>query len=129
MHVALEVRAPLLDYTVIEAMMRIPGKLKSDKHNTKKVLKKVLGLRLPEPIWNRPKQGFGAPIDKWLRGPLNTLLHEYLHPERLKDEEIFDLTYISHIIKQHESEERDNQHLLWTLLMWEMWREYDQNQK
>ncbi len=126
MSVALEVRVPLLDHTVVEAMMTLPKSEKINGNTGKIILRRILEKLLPNELWDRPKQGFSAPMDKWLCGPLNEMLRDYLSPARLGKENIFDLPFIEKLINDHEKGLKDNQYYLWTLLMWEMWKDFDQ---
>jgi len=67
--------------------------------------------------------GFGVPIDHWFRGDMIPLLLDYLSPERLKREGLFDHGFVENTIKEHLSGDFNHQYRLWALLMWEMWRE------
>jgi len=67
--------------------------------------------------------GFGVPIDSWFRSYLKPLLLDYLSPERLKKEGLFNHTFVEGKIKEHLSGKINHQYRLWALLMWEMWRE------
>lgn len=64
---SLEVRAPFLDYDLVEFVRRLPISVKLRKGSTKWILKQSLRKRLPRDILDRPKKGFGAPIARWLR--------------------------------------------------------------
>ncbi len=68
----LEVRVPLLDHRLVEALARIPGpaKLSADAHSNKWLLVKLAGVSLPEEALRRPKMGFVFPWDAWLRREL-----------------------------------------------------------
>ncbi len=122
MRTALEVRVPLLDYRLIERFASVPVRQKSSGGRTKILLREILSDYVPATLWDRAKHGFGAPVDKWLRGPLNPMLHDLLDPVRLKDEGLFDVPFVTHLIHDHENHVKDNQYYLWTLLMWELWR-------
>ena len=67
--------------------------------------------------------GFGIPIDQWFRQDLKKLLMDYLSPARLKKEGLFDEALVEKKIKEHQSGQANHQYRLWSLLMWEMWRE------
>jgi asparagine synthase (glutamine-hydrolysing) len=67
--------------------------------------------------------GFGAPIDLWLRHGLKELLLDYLSSDRLRKEGLFNLSFVEKRIKEHLSGKANHQYRLWSLLMWEMWRE------
>ena len=70
MRFGLETRIPFLDKRIIEFAWSLPTEMKIKNNNKKRILKKILSKYLPYNIINRPKQGFGIPIDDWLRGPL-----------------------------------------------------------
>jgi asparagine synthase (glutamine-hydrolysing) len=67
--------------------------------------------------------GFGVPVDRWLRFELKDLLLDYLSSERLKKEGLFNTALVEKKIKEHLSNQTNHQYRLWSLLMWEMWRE------
>ena len=70
MGTSLEVRVPVLDHRVIEFAFRLPPGLKTGAVESKRILRRVLGRHVPERLFNRPKQGFGAPVRRWMEGPL-----------------------------------------------------------
>jgi asparagine synthase (glutamine-hydrolysing) len=123
MAVSLEVRVPLLDHRVVEYTSKLPDSLKYRNRKGKYLLRRLLGRYVPERLFERPKMGFGVPIDRWFRGELKALLLDYLSAERLKREGLFDQGLVEKKIREHMSSEVNHQYRLWTLLMWEMWRE------
>lgn len=123
MAVSLEVRVPLLDHRVVEYTSSLPEDLKYRNGIGKYVLKKLLARYLPAGLFERPKMGFGVPIDRWFREDLKVMLLDYLSPEHLKKEGLFDQTLVEKTIMEHLSGQTNHQYRLWSLLMWEMWRE------
>jgi asparagine synthase (glutamine-hydrolysing) len=123
MSVGLEVRVPLLDHRVVEYSSQLPETLKYRKGTSKYLPKRLLARFIPEKLFERPKMGFGVPIHKWLREDLKQLLLDYLSPERLSREGLFHCPLVEQKIHEHLSGRADHQHRLWSLLMWEMWRE------
>jgi asparagine synthase (glutamine-hydrolysing) len=123
MAVSLEVRVPLLDHRVVEYTAKMPDTLKFRNGTGKYLLKKLLARYVPNHLFERPKMGFGVPIDRWFRSELRELLLDYLSPSRLKKEGLFDETIVENKIKEHLSGRINHQYRLWALLMWEMWRE------
>ncbi|MCP4110297.1 MAG: asparagine synthase (glutamine-hydrolyzing) [Desulfobacteraceae bacterium] len=123
MGVGLEIRVPLLDHRVVEYTSGLPDSLKYKNGQGKYILRKLLARYVPEQLFERPKMGFGVPIDRWFRNELNPMLMDYLSPERLKNEGLFDHTLVEQKINEHMSGKISHQYRLWTLLMWEMWRE------
>jgi len=123
MAVGLEVRVPLLDHRVVEFTSGLSEDLKYKDGTGKYLLRRLLARYVPAALFERPKMGFGVPIDRWLRKELYDLLLDYLSPERLRKEGLFDQSMVEKTIKEHMSGEVNHQHRLWSLLMWEMWRE------
>lgn len=72
MAVSLEVRVPMLDHRIVEFSFRLPPSMKANGCQTKRLLRMILGRHVPEPMFERAKQGFRGPIRSWRRGPLST---------------------------------------------------------
>jgi asparagine synthase (glutamine-hydrolysing) len=123
MAVSLEVRVPLIDHRVIEYTATLPDSLKYKNGTSKYLLKKLLARYVPPELFKRPKMGFGVPIDTWFRTDLKTLLLDYLSPDRLRREGLFNQAFVEDRIKEHITGQANHQYRLWSLLMWEMWRE------
>ncbi|TLZ20791.1 MAG: asparagine synthase (glutamine-hydrolyzing) [Gammaproteobacteria bacterium] len=69
---SLELRVPYLDHRFVEEVMSIPANLKIRGFNQKRILKQVAAKWLPAPVIKHRKQGFEAPMGRWLRGPLKS---------------------------------------------------------
>ena len=123
MAVGLEARVPLLDHRVVEFTSTLPDSLKYKRGKGKYLLRRLLGRYVPEELFERPKMGFGVPIEDWFRGELKEMLLDYLSPERLIKEGLFDHNLVEEKIREHLSGKANHQYRLWALLMWEMWRE------
>ncbi|UCF71829.1 MAG: asparagine synthase (glutamine-hydrolyzing), partial [Deltaproteobacteria bacterium] len=123
MAVSLELRVPLLDQRILEYSSALPENLKYRNGMGKYLLKKLLAHYLPSELFERPKMGFGVPIDRWFRTDMKPLLLDYLSPERLKEERMFDQSFVENKVKEHLSGKANHQYRLWAILMWEMWRE------
>ena len=120
---SLEVRVPYLDHTFVEYAAGLPSLYKLNGFTTKYILKKAVNDTLPKEIVHRKKKGFGIPLSKWFNQNLKELLLSYLHEERIKKAGIFHYPYIQQLLHEHFSNIRDNRKQLWTLLVFEMWRE------
>lgn len=77
MAVSLEVRAPLLDHRLAEFVLGLPMRFKHRDGQAKWLLRRVLAKRVPRALTERPKMGFGVPLETWLRGPLRERMDEY----------------------------------------------------
>jgi len=123
MAVSLEVRAPYLDVEFAEHVNRLPSRFKLRGLTRKYLLKKSLERKLPNDILYRKKKGFGIPLAKWLKGELKPILLDVFSPTRIKAEGLFDPGAIEILLRDHFSGQKDNRKPIWTLLMFEMWKE------
>jgi asparagine synthase (glutamine-hydrolysing) len=121
MAASLETRAPFLDHTFIEFVVRLPIDLKLRGLTGKYILKRAMHGRLPEEVIKRPKKGFGMPVAKWVKGELRALVRDSFSPERLKRRGLFNPQYVQKLIDEHERGVADHRKLIWTLLMFELW--------
>jgi asparagine synthase (glutamine-hydrolysing) len=118
---SLEVRAPLLDYELVEFMMGLPSTLKLKGFTSKYILKKAMKNFLPNEVIQRKKKGFGVPIAKWVKGPLKELFVDLLSPDRIGREGFLNPEYVTSLLQDHLLNKKDNRKQLWTLLVWELW--------
>jgi asparagine synthase (glutamine-hydrolysing) len=88
------------------------------------VLRHALRGHVPAAILNRRKQGFGAPTAAWLRGPLRAVLEARLASSRVRDVGLFDAAALQRLITEHTAGRRDHRKLLWSLLMFDCWRDH-----
>jgi asparagine synthase (glutamine-hydrolysing) len=121
MAISLETRAPLLDHRVVRFAWSLPADMRIRDGETKWVLKRVLDRYVPRALVDRPKMGFGVPIDHWLRGPLRGWAEELLEPSRLAADGFFKPGVVGHLWRRHLDGEQW-QYPLWVVLMFQAWR-------
>jgi asparagine synthase (glutamine-hydrolysing) len=121
MAVSLETRVPFLDHRVAALAARIPVGMKIRGGRGKHILRRLLHREAPEPLFDRPKAGFGIPVGDWIRGPLRPWAEALLDPGRLAAEGWFDPARIQRRWTQHLRGEADSTQALWAVLMFQSW--------
>jgi len=122
MAASLETRVPFLDPRVIDFAWRLPLGQKVRDGQGKWLLRQLLYRHVPRELVERPKQGFGVPIEHWLRGPLRDWAEELLSPKALAADGLLDPTPIRVMWQRHLSG-RNAQYALWNVLMYQAWRQ------
>lgn len=101
MKYSLESRCPILDVKVMEYSYRLPHEYKYANGVKKRILKDIAYDYIPRELLERPKVGFGVPLDKWMRGPLRERLEAMCSMEYLKRQDIFDASYVNRFINEY----------------------------
>jgi asparagine synthase (glutamine-hydrolysing) len=117
---SLEVRAPLLDYRIIEfAFGKVPSHLKATASSRKVLLKKLCGRILPPEFDQQRKQGFSIPLAHWLQsGPWHDFFQDVLLGS---DGGPFDRKFVRSLI-DGQTKGRANSERLFSLVLFELWR-------
>jgi asparagine synthase (glutamine-hydrolysing) len=123
MAASLESRVPLLDHKLIEFVTRIPASMKMKGTETKHIFKSAVRDFVPPEILDRPKQGFGVPIQKWINEQLRGRIRETLTGARARERDYIDPRYVNVLLDEHERHRRDHSAQLWSLFMLELWHQ------
>lgn len=122
MKYSMEVRCPLLDYRVVEQALQIPQKLKYTKGQKKYILKELTYRYIPRELMDRPKNGFGVPLRKWLRTVLKKEIMRYADPQKLDKQGIFVPDAIQNLVKkQAVSDKIVYSSILWSFYVFQRW--------
>ena len=120
---SLEVRVPFLNHRILEFAARLPLRFKLHRLTRKYLLRQAFKDLLPSAVLHRSKKGFNMPVAKWLTGPLRPLAEDLFSETRLKRGGLFNAGYVQTLLAEHLARRRDHRKLLWTLLVFELWRE------
>lgn len=134
MKYSLECRCPILDREVMEYSYCIPMQYKDDKGNQKKILKSIAYDYIPKELLERPKQGFGVPLEKWLRNPLKNQLEAYVDGDFLRRQNIFHVEntqkFITHYLKNGDGGKHSGANysvLVWPFFIFQQWYDHYEN--
>jgi asparagine synthase (glutamine-hydrolysing) len=122
MAVSLEARVPLLDHHLIEFVARMPDTMKMRGLQTKYLFRRAVRDMVPAEILERPKQGFGVPLQQWINDQLRGRIHETLREQRTRERGLIEDVYVRRLLDEHERNRRDHSGQLWALFMLEQWQ-------
>lgn len=128
MKYSMEARCPLLDYRVMEYSYRLPHRFKFWRGKKKRILKDLAYEFIPRSLLDRPKKGFGVPLDSWMRGPLKEQLLDYSNKEYVERQGIFDARVIEKTVSDYivsgdggAYSGRNFSKILWSYLCFQKW--------
>lgn len=125
MAVALEARAPLMDYQLCEYSWRIPHHMKIRGMEGKWLLRRILEKHVPKALFDRPKAGFNVPLHQWLKGPLKNWGDDLLNLDRLKKQNILNAELVHNRWTDFQKGRGGHANAtdLWTALMFQSWHD------
>lgn len=121
MAVSLESRIPFLDKNIVQFAWSLPLDLKMKNNNGKYLLKQLAYKYIPKELLDRPKKGFGVPLDSWLRNDLREWGGDLLSESTLKRQGILNADLIQTIWQEQQNNQSDYNHMLWSVLMLQSW--------
>ena len=123
MATSIESRVPFLDHRMVEYTMHLPDGLKLRNGVTKYILKKAVEGIIPNDIIYRQKQGFGAPMDEWIRDPWYPFVRDLFEHSTLVRNGYFNRTYLDRLLASHRSRRSNSGQLVWNLVNLFLWYE------
>ena len=123
MFTSLETRVPFLDHELIEWSLSLPQNLKFTSGKSKLALRKVLYKYIPKELIERPKMGFGVPIDIWLKHDLKDWAEDLINEKKLINEGIFNVKSVRKMWEDHLTGKKNNHHKLWAIINFQSWKE------
>lgn len=125
---SLETRVPFLNNELVNFALTLPLSMKIDKSGKSKILlRDILKKYVPQKMTERPKLGFGIPIDSWLRGSLKEWAGDILNEKKINDQNHLNFEIIDKEWQDHLSGKENNHHKLWNILMFQSWLETEKN--
>lgn len=123
MAAGVEVRVPFLDTELLEFSWCLPDFYKQRGLCSKWVLKQAMKGLLPSDVIHRPKSGFGAPLQRWLRFDLYNLVMDTLSESRIVSQGLFDFGSVKSLLQKHYSGSGDYSYIIWSLVCITLWCE------
>jgi asparagine synthase (glutamine-hydrolysing) len=123
MSVSLEGREPLLDHRIIEYVSQLSSSYKIRNGNKKYILKSIVHDYIPKEIMERPKMGFGIPLNEWFGSELKKYVLEYLDSSKVASTGVINVFQVEKIKKQWLENSSYSANKIWLLLTFMMWYE------
>ncbi len=111
-----EVRVPFLNLNIVNAGWSLPKEFKKNKI----ILKRILEQYVPNKLFDRPKMGFGIPLERWLTGCLKDWMLSTLNPKKVKEQGFFNESNLMKLLANN-SAIKNNKYLIWNILMFQCW--------
>ena len=122
MSMGLETRVPILDHRIVEFSKKLPLSLKIKEQKSKWILRQILYKYVPKKLIERPKMGFGVPINDWIKGPLKEWAEDLLNENKLKQDGFLNFELIRKRWQEHINQKRNWGGWLWDVLMFQSWK-------
>ena len=125
MSVSLETRVPMLDHRFMSFVWSLPIEFRSTGASgeavQKKILKDIAGRSMPPEYIERPKMGFGVPIEKWVRGPMVDWAESLIDPVVLKDQGLLDPDIVNSCWQNIKANLDARAEFIWSILILQQW--------
>jgi asparagine synthase (glutamine-hydrolysing) len=120
---SVEGREPFLDQALVQFALALPPQLKFRAGTGKYILRRAMAGLLPEEILTRPKQGFGTPMQEWMRGPFGQQAQAEIKASSLAERGLLDYNLIDALFTAHRAGRGDWHKHLWNLYTVSLWHD------
>lgn len=121
MAVSLEARVPLLDHRVVEFAAGLPTAWLIHHGVGKVPLRRLLHAYVPQHLVDRPKMGFGVPLEHWLKDELRPWAEALLDEAAMSRAGVLDSRRVQYIWRGYLAGRNNEFALLWCILMYQNW--------
>ena len=126
MFASLEVRVPFLEKKLIDFTWNMKINDQEKFFKKKVILKKILAKYIPKSLFDRPKMGFGIPLNFWINEKLKDWVKETLDLTEIKNQGYLDVKEVKKILNDKNSDGYfRNNYLVWDLLMFQSWYNFN----
>lgn len=120
---SIEGREPFLDHRLVEFALALPPRMKFRDGVGKWILRTAMRGILPDEIIDRPKQGFGTPMEEWLRGSFGAQAQAVVRGSTLRERGLLNYEEIDRMFEAHRSGRGDWSKHLWNLYAVSVWHD------
>ncbi len=124
MAVSLEAREPFVDHRIVELLATLPSDFKLKDGKQKILLKEIVHKHIPESIMNRPKMGFGVPLEEWMRKDLKELFLSTLNPNNINSAGVLNAKIVSHMIDAFLDGKLEQFQRIWLIFVFQQWYQH-----
>jgi len=121
MYNSLECRSPFLNKDLIEYCFNLPMDYKIKNGKSKTLLKSILNDYIPSEIFNKPKMGFGIPLNKWFKNDLREFMFDILFSRSQVIDEIINMKLVKKLVDDHVSNKVNNYAKIWSIMQLKLW--------
>jgi asparagine synthase (glutamine-hydrolysing) len=125
MMTSLECRAPFLNKDLWEFTNTLPENYLMKGWNKKYLLKEAFRDQFPDEFLEKSKSGFGSPTGDWLRQSLKKELESYIEPTMLKAQGIFNIEFITKLVRDHLESKKDSTFRVWSYYCFQKWYKFN----
>ncbi|HET9826683.1 MAG TPA: asparagine synthase (glutamine-hydrolyzing), partial [Chitinophagaceae bacterium] len=120
MSVSLEGREPYLDQNIIAWAAQLPSEFKYHKGVKKFILKQIVYKHIPKHLMQRPKMGFGIPVETWMKNELRPLVEEAVSEKHLSHG-LFNFAEVKKLVNDFFGGRSEKYLKVWYLFMFQLW--------